>query len=86
MAYYRCPAPCAGPVKLLTDPISAGYVQNPISVYYCYSRAEETGQAQGKGGGGKAADKVAAAAQGGEGTPRLERCIAEVGRRTGPGG
>lgn len=67
-----------GPVKLLTDPISAGYVQNPISVYYCYSRAEETGQAQGKGGGGKAADKVAAAAQGGEGTPRLERCIAEV--------
>lgn len=27
---------CAGPVYLLTNPISAGYVQNPISVYYCY--------------------------------------------------
>lgn len=23
-------------MKLLTDPISAGYTQNPISVYYCY--------------------------------------------------
>lgn len=27
----------AGPVRLLTDPISAGYLQNPISVYYCYT-------------------------------------------------
>lgn len=27
-----------GSVKLLTDPVSCGYVQNPISVYYCYSR------------------------------------------------
>lgn len=27
----------AGPVKLLTDPVAAGYAQNPISVYYCYS-------------------------------------------------
>lgn len=26
----------AGPVYLLTNPISAGYHQNPISVYYCY--------------------------------------------------
>ncbi|GLC77762.1 hypothetical protein PLESTB_000958100 [Pleodorina starrii] len=28
-----------GPVKLLTDPVSAGYIMNPISVYYCYSGA-----------------------------------------------
>lgn len=27
----------AGPVKLLTNPISAGYTQNPISVYFCYT-------------------------------------------------
>ena len=30
-------ASLAGPVKLLTSPASCGYVQNPISVYYCYS-------------------------------------------------
>jgi DUF1365 family protein len=28
-----------GAVHVLTNPISAGYVQNPISVYYCYSTA-----------------------------------------------
>ncbi|KAL4448927.1 hypothetical protein ABPG77_007644 [Micractinium sp. CCAP 211/92] len=28
----------AGPVRLLTHPPAAGYTQNPISVYYCYSR------------------------------------------------
>ncbi|KAK9813210.1 hypothetical protein WJX72_010648 [[Myrmecia] bisecta] len=28
-----------GKVEILTDPISAGYVLNPISVYYCYSDA-----------------------------------------------
>lgn len=27
----------AGPVRLLTHPSSAGYTQNPISVYYCYN-------------------------------------------------
>lgn len=27
----------AGPVRLLTHPPAAGYTQNPISVYYCYS-------------------------------------------------
>eukprot|EP00898_Chlorokybus_atmophyticus_P002650 jgi/Chlat1/3386/Chrsp23S03730 len=27
----------AGPVKLLTNPPSVGYEQNPISVYYCYA-------------------------------------------------
>ena len=26
-----------GPVRLLTHPPSAGYTQNPISVYYCYA-------------------------------------------------
>ena len=31
----------AGPVLLLTNPRSAGYVQNPISVYYCYSCKHE---------------------------------------------
>jgi len=30
----------SGPVKILTNPISAGYVQNPISVYYCYCSDE----------------------------------------------
>ena len=23
---------------LLTNPVTSGYVQNPISVYYCYDR------------------------------------------------
>ncbi|GIM09445.1 hypothetical protein Vretimale_13297 [Volvox reticuliferus] len=32
----------SGKVKLLTDPMSAGYVQNPISVYYCYSSSAIT--------------------------------------------
>ena len=27
----------AGKVQLLTHPMAAGYIQNPISVYYCYS-------------------------------------------------
>lgn len=27
----------AGEVRLLTNPVTAGYVQNPISVYYCYN-------------------------------------------------
>lgn len=31
------PPPWTGPVRLLTDPQAAGYLQNPISVYYCYS-------------------------------------------------
>jgi DUF1365 family protein len=35
---------CAGAVHLLTNPISAGYVQNPISVYYCYSNAGQLQQ------------------------------------------
>lgn len=34
----RCMAGTNGPVYLLTHPPAAGYVQNPISVYYCYSR------------------------------------------------
>ena len=28
-----------GKVQLLTHPMAAGYMQNPISVYYCYSAA-----------------------------------------------
>lgn len=28
-----------GKVELLTNPISCGYVQNPISVYYCFSHS-----------------------------------------------
>lgn len=31
------PPPATGPVRLLTHPPAAGYSQNPISVYYCYS-------------------------------------------------
>ncbi len=30
---------CAGDVLLLTTPVSAGYTQNPISVYYCMGAA-----------------------------------------------
>eukprot|EP00879_Flechtneria_rotunda_P033050 GHRR01036572.1.p1 GENE.GHRR01036572.1~~GHRR01036572.1.p1 ORF type:complete len:149 (+),score=36.68 GHRR01036572.1:182-628(+) len=30
-------AQCNGKVLLLTNPVVAGYVQNPISVYYCYN-------------------------------------------------
>lgn len=33
----RAFARTAGPVTLLTNPQVAGYSQNPISVYYCYS-------------------------------------------------
>jgi DUF1365 family protein len=33
---FDAPFACAGAVKLLTHPHSAGYVQNPISVYYCH--------------------------------------------------
>jgi hypothetical protein len=32
----RAQAGTRGPVYLLTTPTSAGYTQNPISVYYCY--------------------------------------------------
>jgi DUF1365 family protein len=28
---------CAGRVLLLTNPVVGGYVQNPISVYYCFN-------------------------------------------------
>ena len=30
--------PLPGPVLLLTNPVTSGYVQSPISVYYCYDR------------------------------------------------
>lgn len=40
-AAARAAAGTAGPVRLLTHPPAAGYVQNPISVYYCY---EESGK------------------------------------------
>ena len=33
----------AGPVRLLTNPVAAGYVQNPISVYYCYAASTDGG-------------------------------------------
>jgi len=33
---------CSGPVKLLLLPQSAGYEQNPICVYYCFSVGGET--------------------------------------------
>lgn len=32
-------AALAGAVKLLANPPTAGYTQNPIAVYYCYSEA-----------------------------------------------
>ena len=34
----------SGPVRLLTHPPSAGYTQNPISVYYCYKDGAEWGE------------------------------------------
>ncbi|GBF99295.1 hypothetical protein Rsub_12055 [Raphidocelis subcapitata] len=36
-----------GPVLLLTNPVSAGYTQNPISVYYCYAADDDTAGAAG---------------------------------------
>lgn len=36
MPMVSCRNPFAGRVRLLTGPETAGYVQNPISVYYCY--------------------------------------------------
>ena len=37
-AYWWCCATLwnSGDVLLLTNPMSSGYIQNPISVYYCY--------------------------------------------------
>jgi hypothetical protein len=35
---WCCPA---GKVLLLSNPVSAGYTQNPISVYYCYNTADK---------------------------------------------
>ncbi len=35
----RAAANTRGGVRLLTDPAVAGYVQNPISVYYCYDES-----------------------------------------------
>ena len=35
----RAVAETRGGVRLLTDPAVAGYVQNPISVYYCYDES-----------------------------------------------
>ena len=37
----RAQAGTGGPVYLLTTPTSAGYTQNPISVYYCYDDSKE---------------------------------------------
>lgn len=37
----RAKAGTDGPVYLLTTPTSAGYTQNPISVYYCYDAPRE---------------------------------------------
>ncbi|GMH32836.1 hypothetical protein BSKO_00670 [Bryopsis sp. KO-2023] len=34
----RAKAKTDGGVKLLTNPVSCGYVENPISIYYCYSQ------------------------------------------------
>lgn len=31
-------AAAAGPIKLLTHPVSSGYNQNPISIYFCYDQ------------------------------------------------
>lgn len=38
---------CAGPVRLLTNPGAAGYVQNPISMYYCYAASTDGRGAEG---------------------------------------
>ena len=39
----------AGPVRLLTNPVAAGYVQNPISVYYCYAASTDGRAAEPRG-------------------------------------
>ncbi len=62
----RSTAGTAGPVHLLTHPPSAGYTQNPISVYYCYSL--NTGETR--------APKEEATKNKNRGA--LEKCLAEV--------
>ena len=66
-----------GRVLLLTNPVAAGYTQNPISVYYCYAKA-----AQGGGGGGEAAggeeDALVAAI--------AEVCVRALSSSSGGGG
>jgi DUF1365 family protein len=62
----RAAAGTTGRVLLLTLPAAAGYVQNPISVYYCYDKEQE------RRGGGEAL------AAEGKPAPPLRRCIAEV--------
>ena len=37
-----------GPVRLFTSPWSFGYVQNPISVYYCYAGGSSSGDVNGR--------------------------------------
>lgn len=41
MAFTSIYVMCAGGVLLLTAPVSAGYTQNPISVYYCKAAGGE---------------------------------------------
>jgi DUF1365 family protein len=64
----RTAAGTAGPVHLLTHPPSAGYTQNPISVYYCYGTEEKITEAkEGNKGKENASNKLV-----------LEKCLAEV--------
>lgn len=66
-----------GPVWLLTHPPSAGYVQNPISVYYCYCSSGDGNGAAKKNSDTinaiKSDDTIVSWPEHG-----LEKCIAEV--------
>jgi DUF1365 family protein len=64
----RSTAGTAGPVHLLTHPPSAGYTQNPISVYYCYG-LENT-----KAIASKTTSRVTRSSS----SLKLEKCLAEV--------
>jgi len=63
----RSTAGTAGPVHLLTHPPSAGYTQNPISVYYCYGEKSTQTKDPKENEGRKNASSLV-----------LKRCLAEV--------
>lgn len=73
----RCGAD--GAVRLLTSPWTFGYVQNPISVYYCYEKPVP-GRNPGTNPGTSGAASSSASPRDADASPRgrLAACVAEV--------
>ena len=71
-------------MRLLTNPVAAGYVQNPISVYYCYAastdgRGAERGQSRTPGDSCSAQPTSSGQAGGAQGCSAAERPHGECG-------